>query len=81
MIILVWSIDNVLSTVSTIMQKSPILTIEWDKRFNNIMYIGTKSNSIKLYDVYQKRIIQDLTFNKLNPLITLINSFSSNGRN
>ena len=81
MIILVWSIDNVLSTVSTIMQKSPILTIEWDKRFNNIMYIGTKSNSIKLYDVYQKRIIQDLTFNKLNPLITLINSLSSNGRN
>jgi hypothetical protein len=75
----VWSFDNALNTVSTIMQKSTILTLEWDKRFNNILYIGTKSNSVKLYDVYQKRIIQDLAFNKMYPLITLVNPLASNG--
>ena len=59
------------------MQKSSILTIEWDKRFANILYIGTKSYSVKTYDIYQKRIIQDLAFNKMYPFVTSINTLDT----
>lgn len=62
------------------MQKSFVLCIEWDKRFNHILYIGTKTCSVKLYDIHQKRIVQELTFNKLYPLITHINPLVSTGK-
>ncbi len=59
------------------MQKASIITIEWDKRIKNILYIGTKSSIIKLYDSNQKKIVQDLSFNKMYPLITCVHSFAS----
>lgn len=62
------------------MQKTMILTIEWDKRNNKILYFGTQNSMVKVYDVVQKKIIQEVLFNKTYPIITSINSLSANGK-
>ena len=61
------------------MQKTIILTIEWDKRNNKILYFGTQNSIVKVYDVSQKKIVQEVFFNKTHPVITSINSSSANG--
>ncbi len=42
------------------MLKTMILTIEWDKRNNKILYFGTHNAMVKVYDVVQKKIIQEV---------------------
>ena len=61
------------------MQKSSILSMEWDKRNSKILYMGSKSASIKLYDVGEKKVIQEVLMNKLYPRVVQICSFSTNG--
>jgi hypothetical protein len=62
------------------MQKSLIHIIEWDKRINKLLYLGTLTSNMKVYDIHQKKIIQELTFNKSYPIITNIYSSASNGK-
>ena len=70
--------DNV--TLNTVMQKALILSIEWDKRINRLLYFGTQTALIKQYDITQKKIIQEVAFNKQFPVITHICSSPSSGK-
>jgi len=67
---IVWSIDN--TTLNTLMQKSVIISIEWDKRSHRILYLGTQTALVKLYDITQKRIVQEVAFSKAYPIVTSI---------
>ena len=70
-------VENPLNTINTLMQKSSVLSIEWDVRNYNILYIGTRSHCVKVYDVQQKKIMQELAINKNFPLTTLVRSFQN----
>lgn len=74
----VWSIENPLSRLVTTVSKSYVQTIEWDKLNSNILYIGSKQNSLKVYDLSIKKIVQELVLNKQYPLVKLVVSTSSN---
>ncbi len=54
------------------MQKSVIISIEWDKRSNKVLYLGTQTSVVKLYDIIQKRIVQEINLNKIYPVVTNI---------
>jgi hypothetical protein len=62
------------------MQKSAILSIEWDKRSNRILYLGTQTALVKLYDITQKRIVQEVAFSKAYPIVTSICTSDSSSR-
>lgn len=52
------------ATLNTIMQKSVIMTLEWDKRVNRFLYLGTHTSLLKMYDTTQKKIMQEVSFSK-----------------
>ncbi len=54
--------------------------MDWDKKTNKILYLGTLNSSLKVYDINQKKVIQELEFNKSLPNVTHICcSLSLNG--
>jgi hypothetical protein len=66
-------------TLNTIMHKSVVMTVEWDKRVNKFLYLGTHSSHLKMYDTTQKKIVQEVLINKQFPVVTCITS-SPTGR-
>ena len=51
--------------MNTIMLKAAVVSVEWDKKNNKILYLGTMNSSlVKVYDINLKKVIQDLELNK-----------------
>lgn len=49
------------------MLKGTFMSVEWDKKSNKLVYLGTnKPAVIKVYDLNQKKIIQELEVSKLS---------------
>ena len=69
-----------MNTITTLMQRSMILSLEWDKRNSNLAYFGTNSGVVKVYDNNLKRFIQELTLNKIFPHVTNICSSPYSGK-
>ena len=47
------------------MLKAAVISVEWDKKNNKILYLGTMNSSlVKVYDINLKKVIQDLELNK-----------------
>jgi len=66
--------------MNTIMLKAAVISVEWDKKTNKILYLGTMNSSIlKVYDVNLKKAIQDLELNKSFSHVTHICSLPLNG--
>lgn len=66
--------------MNTIMLKAAVISVEWDKKNNKILYLGTMNSSlVKVYDINLKKVIQDLELNKAFSHVTHICSLSLNG--
>jgi hypothetical protein len=66
--------------MNTIMLKAAVVSVEWDKKNNKILYLGTMNSSlVKVYDINLKKVIQDLELNKSFAHVTHICSLSLNG--
>ena len=76
--VLVWDVNESLSVVSTLIQKSPILSMEWDAKNHNILYLGSEAAVVRVYDAQEKKFIQALEVNKAYPRVTQICSFIAN---
>lgn len=62
------------------MLKAAVVSVEWDKKNNKILYLGTMNSSlVKVYDISLKKVIQDLELNKSFAHVTHICSLSLNG--
>lgn len=68
-----------LNVVDTLIQKSPILSMEWDCKTTNILYLGSEAALVRVYDAQEKKFTQMLEVNKAYPRITQICSFMANG--
>jgi len=77
-IVKVWDVNESLSVVSTLIQKSPILSMEWDAKNHNILYLGSEAAVVRVYDAQEKKFIQALEVNKAYPRVTQICSFIAN---
>lgn len=53
-------------------------TIEWERTNSNILYIATNQNTLKVYDLNIKKIVQELVLNKQYPHTKLIHSTFNN---
>ena len=62
------------------MQKSSILCIEWVKRTNKILYLGTQAGIVKVYDANLKKVIQEVPLTKHLPIVTNISSSALNSK-
>lgn len=76
----VWTINETTETISTLIQKSTIISMEWDKRNSNILYFGNNQSSLKSYDINEKKILQELIINRQYPYVNQICSLPINGK-
>ncbi|RNA43278.1 WD repeat-containing 91, partial [Brachionus plicatilis] len=68
----IWSIENPICRLVTTVSKTHVQKIEWDRQNSNILYIGTRQNTLKVYDLNIKKIVQELVLNKQYPLVKFI---------
>ena len=74
----IWNINQTIETYNTIVQKSIILSVEWDKRHNGVLLIGNDMSTVKEYNVNEMKITQELIINKSYPCVNQICSFHAN---
>ncbi len=76
----VWTLDDRGNSLNILILRSNVISMDWDKKTNKILYLGTLNSSLKVYDINQKKVIQELEFNKSLPNVTHICcSLSLNG--
>lgn len=76
----VWTLDDRGNSLNILILRSNVISMDWDKKTNKILYLGTSNSSLKVYDINQKKVIQELEFNKSLPNVTHICcSLSLNG--
>ncbi|CAF0857200.1 unnamed protein product [Brachionus calyciflorus] len=74
-IVKIWLAENESTPIiTTIVTKTLVVSIEWERRNSNIIYIGLKSNAVKIYDLLMRKFIQELSLNKNYPFTNLIHS-------
>ena len=71
--------SKTIETSNTLVQKSTIVSIEWDKQNSVVLYFGNNLSTIKKYNINEQKITQELMINRLFPNVNQICSFSSNG--
>jgi hypothetical protein len=49
----VWTLDDRGNSLNILILRSNVISMDWDKKTNKILYLGTLNSSLKVYDINQ----------------------------
>ncbi|XP_076806051.1 WD repeat-containing protein 91-like [Clavelina lepadiformis] len=76
-VVKVWRCEPSISTIATVMSRSPFLSLDWCKSANDLLILGTSSSLIRIYNPETKLTLQDIKSSHTYPHITQISSHPS----
>ncbi|XP_072031110.1 WD repeat-containing protein 91-like isoform X1 [Amphiura filiformis] len=68
-VVKVWRFSPNPATISTIMFKAPLMSLEWASKSDRMMLLGSSSGSIKMYDVEAKKPLCEVDIVSTHPRV------------
>ncbi|XP_015911226.1 WD repeat-containing protein 91 [Parasteatoda tepidariorum] len=59
-VIKIWNATPSISTLSTIMSKTSVLSLEWDKKRERLLLYGGTTGTLRIYDSKERRVMKEL---------------------
>ncbi|XP_061421287.1 WD repeat-containing protein 91 [Lethenteron reissneri] len=68
-VVKVWSCSPTPQTHTTVMAKSPLLSLEWATKPHRLLLLGSGIGSVRFYDTDQKKSVADVTLDMAYPRV------------
>lgn len=78
-IVKIWTHHPDIQTCSTIMSKSPLLSLEWAPKPDRLLLLGTGNGKVKFYDTENKKTICDVATDSQCPRIVSLSCSPTGG--
>lgn len=62
-VIKIWNASPSISTVSTIMSKTSVLSLEWGSKRERLLFYGGTTGVVRIYDTKERRVVKEIFTN------------------